>query len=134
MPEINPENIILPDSTALTKEEIVDSIVNFNLADTLGSWVDKALNIGIRVLLAILIFYVGRWLIGLIMKGVTRLLDRRVEALGLRHFVRSIARAGLWIVLALPLYPSPHCSPLSVWPLVWHFQGSYRTLRVELSS
>ena len=89
------------DSTALTKEEIVDSIVNFNLADTLGSWVDTALNIGIRVLLAILIFYVGRWLIGLIMKGVTRLLDRRVEALGLRHFLRSIARAGLWIVLVI---------------------------------
>ena len=35
------------------------------------------------------------------MKGVTRLLDRRVEALGLRHFVRSIARAGLWIVLVI---------------------------------
>ena len=101
MPEINPENIILPDSTALTKEEIVDSIVNFNLADTLGSWVDKALDIGIRVLLALVIFYVGRWLIGLIMKGVTRLLDRRVEALGLRHFIRSIARAGLWIVLVI---------------------------------
>lgn len=83
MPEINPENIILPDSTALTKEEIVDSIVNFNLADTLGSWVDKALDIGIRVLLALVIFYVGRWLISLIMKGITRLLDRRVEALGL---------------------------------------------------
>ena len=56
MPEVNPENIIMLDSTALTKEEIVDSIVNFNLADTLGSWIDTALNVGIRVLLAILIF------------------------------------------------------------------------------
>ena len=100
MPEINPENIILPDS-ALTKEEIVDSIVNFNLADTLGSWIDAALDIGIRVLLALVIFYIGRWLIRIVMKGVTKILDRRVEPLGLRHFIRSIARAGLWIVLVI---------------------------------
>lgn len=100
MPEINPENIILPDS-ALTKEEIVDSIVNFNLADTLGSWIDAALDIGIRVLLALVIFYIGRWLIRIVMKGVTKILDRRIEPLGLRHFIRSIARAGLWIVLVI---------------------------------
>ncbi len=100
MPEINPENIILPDS-ALTKEEIVDSIVNFNLADTLGSWIDAALDIGIRVLLALVIFYIGRWLIRIVMKGVTKILDRRIEPLGLRHFIRSIARAGLWIVLII---------------------------------
>lgn len=100
MPEINPENIILPDST-LTKEEIVDSIVNFNLADTLGSWIDAALDIGIRVLLALVIFYIGRWLIRIVMKGVTKILDRRIEPLGLRHFIRSIARAGLWIVLVI---------------------------------
>ena len=100
MPEINPENIILPDS-ALTKEEIVDSIVNFNLADTLGSWIDAALDIGIRVLLALVIFYIGRWLIRIVMKGVTKILDRRIEPLGLRHFIRSIARAGLWIILVI---------------------------------
>ena len=100
MPEINPENIILPDS-ALTKEEIVDSIVNFNLADTLGSWIDAALDIGIRVLLALVIFYIGRWLIRIVMKGVTKILGRRIEPLGLRHFIRSIARAGLWIVLVI---------------------------------
>lgn len=100
MPEINPENIILPDS-ALTKEEIVDSIVNFNLADTLGSWIDAALDIGIRVLLALVIFYIGRWLIRIVMKGVTKILDKRIEPLGLRHFIRSIARAGLWIVLVI---------------------------------
>ena len=100
MPAINPENIILPDS-ALTKEEIVDSIVNFNLADTLGSWIDAALDIGIRVLLALVIFYIGRWLIRIVMKGVTKILNRRIEPLGLRHFIRSIARAGLWIVLVI---------------------------------
>lgn len=100
MPEVNPDNIIIPDS-ALTKEEIVDRIVNFDLADTLGSWVDTALDIGIRVLLALIIFYIGRWLIRVIMKGINKILDRRIEALGLRNFMRSIARATLWIILVI---------------------------------
>ncbi len=100
MPEVDPGTIIRPDS-ALTKEEIVDSIVNFNLADTLGSWVDTAINVGIRVILALVIFYLGRWLIQLIMKGLSTILDHRIKTLGLRNFVRSVARIGLWVVLII---------------------------------
>lgn len=98
---ITSDTIIVGSDTIVGKDELVDRIVHFSLADTLDSWVNAAVNVGIRIVLALIIFYLGRWVIRLIMKWATKLIDRRIKAPGLAGFVKSMTRAGLWLVLII---------------------------------
>ena len=48
-----------------------------SLWSMLDGWKEALLNFGIRVLLAIIIFFIGRWLIGRISKFLSHIMERR---------------------------------------------------------
>lgn len=54
-----------------------------------------------RVITAILVFYIGRWLIGYLVKIVNKLLQKQDVDSSLRGFIDSIIRVALYLLLAI---------------------------------
>lgn len=69
---------------------------------TLGLYQGKALDLLIRVIIILLIFFIGRKVIRLITDGMDRMMKRagRLDA-GIRQFLVSVLRAGLYAVLIM---------------------------------
>lgn len=67
---------------------------------------DKALNLGIRVVLAILVFFVGVQLIKILRKIVKKSMERAEAELGVIQFIDSFLKMALYVVLVLLLAAS----------------------------
>ena len=100
--------------------------------------IDWGVAAGGNIIGAILIFVIGRFLISLIKKMVSKLLEKRHVDAGIQSFVKSLVNILLTILLIIavigklgvkrpPLLP---CWHLPVWLLVWLYPVIYRTLRV----
>ncbi|MGN0425588.1 MAG: mechanosensitive ion channel family protein [Acetatifactor sp.] len=60
---------------------------------------EKALNLGLRVLLAVIVFFIGRQLIKLICNLLKKALQRANVEVGAVQFLNSLLRASLYVVL-----------------------------------
>lgn len=60
-----------------------------------------------KVLIALLIFYLGRWIIRQIAKPVNRILNRRVDDTALRSFLMNILNIALFATSTRSSNPSP---------------------------
>ena len=103
--------------------------------------IDWGVNAGGRIIGAIIIFVVGRFLISLLRKMLARLLAKRHVDASIQSFVKSLVniladhsadycryrvKLGSGNLLLLQL-----CWHLPVWLSVWHFPETCRTLRVD---
>ena len=102
--------------------------------------IDWGVNAGGRIIGAIIIFVVGRFLISLLRKMLARLLAKRHVDASIQSFVKSLVnilltilldycryrQIGSWKPLLLQL-----CWHLPVWLSVWHFPETCRILRVD---
>ena len=121
-------NITLPE---ITEEEIDIGLIEQFFKEL----PDKVFRLGIRVLLAIVVFFVGTRLIKLVRKMVKKSLLRGNAEQGVIQFIDSFIKAALYIVLILfiasnpilclvPLYcssgfPSPTIKYISLFMLVF---------------
>lgn len=64
---------------------------------------DKVLQIGYKLLIALLIFFVGKKLISWVMKLFSKLLERGQVDAGVASFLSSMAKIGLYLLLAIVL-------------------------------
>lgn len=62
---------------------------------------EKALNLGIRVLLAIVLFAIGLWITKLLRKIMKRSLEKAAVETGTMQFVDSCMKVILWVILIL---------------------------------
>ena len=97
-----PEKLILPDSVQKAQfQEAITKIVNTDYHQLMLSLVDDAIWILLKIILALLVWMVGRWLIR---KGLTLLdklfVKRNVEG-SLRAFLRNMANVALSLMLIL---------------------------------
>lgn len=96
------ENLILPDSVQKAQlTQTVSKIINADyhkLADTL---VEQALWIGLKVILAIIIYYVGRLITNWIIRIMTRSFERRNVEQSLRNFLTSMVKIIMTILVIL---------------------------------
>lgn len=77
-----------------------------NLSNTealLTKWGKLGLDFGIKVLLAIVIFILGRWVINLVVKWIHRILTHRNVDKGVVTFVSSGARIAMLILLVVAI-------------------------------
>ncbi|HEU0227813.1 MAG TPA: mechanosensitive ion channel domain-containing protein, partial [Arachidicoccus soli] len=56
---------------------------------------------GLNIVLAIIIFFIGKWLIKVIIKFINRRFESKDVDISLRDFLRSIIRFSLYILLIL---------------------------------
>ncbi|MCP1101611.1 small conductance mechanosensitive channel [Aequitasia blattaphilus] len=82
-----------------TTEEVVEK--TNHVVTYLTNHIPDFLNFGIKVVLAILVFIIGRWLIGLIVKIVNRSLMKAKVDKGVIQFARSFVQYGLYILLVI---------------------------------
>ena len=66
-----------------------------------GRWLDSTMAFGVSLLTAIVIFIVGRWLVGKVVAGIDRLMVRRQMDEVLRQFVKNVLSVLLTFIVAL---------------------------------
>lgn len=79
-------------------DKIIEEVEKF-----LEEFPGKALNIGLRVLLAILVWIIGVWLIKLLRRILTKSLTKAKADLGVIQFLDSFLKVALYVVLAFAI-------------------------------
>jgi len=83
------------------KNAIIQALTNF--ANTIP---EKVLNLGVRILLAILFFFIGSRLIKVLRKIIRKSMERAGAEIGVIQFVDSFLKAALYVVLVFMLASS----------------------------
>ena len=98
---IDPEQIVAQtDSARATIEKFAENLAA-NPQGTLESLLQDAIHFGIKLLLAILIYIVGAWLIRKVRKVLVRMFTRRGSDKALCSFVTSLVSISLTILLII---------------------------------
>lgn len=96
------EPLILPDSVQKANfAQAMDKLLHLDVQDMMNNMLQQALWVVIKLLIALLIYFIGRW----IMRRLLRLLDltfeRRNVDVSLRTFMRNTLRAVFIIILLM---------------------------------
>lgn len=92
---------IVAESPDLLKEgeKVVRQVSGFDYMAFMGEWTGKLLSFGVKVVIAILIFFLGRWIINRLVKVVRKALLKRSFDLGAVGFLLSTTKTLLYILL-----------------------------------
>ena len=96
------ENLILPDSVQRAQfVETVTKIVNTDYRQLLVNLADEAMWVILKIILALLIWGVGRWIIRKLLVMLDRLFVRRKIETSLRSFLHNMANVAMTLMLIL---------------------------------
>lgn len=96
------DNLILPDSLQKAQfVETVTKIVNTDYRQLLVNLADGAMWVGLKIILALLIWWVGRWIIRKFLVMLDRLFSRRKIESSLRQFLHNMANVAMSLMLIL---------------------------------
>lgn len=96
-PEQTLEHITNPE----TIKESVDKLLNYDLTTLLNVVVEGAVSVALKIVAALAIYYVGRWIIRRMMRFLDRVYVRRDVDMSLRSFLSGIVKVILYIVVVL---------------------------------
>ena len=95
-------NLILPDSVQKAHlTQTVNKIMNTDYKELTNSMLEQLLWIGLKVILAIVIYYVGRLITRWIIRIMTRTFERRNVDPSLRNFLTSMVKVVMTILVIL---------------------------------
>lgn len=80
---------------------VAEKIATTPTSELIGDLLDKAVSFGLKVLAALLIYFVGAWLIRKVKKILQRIFDRKGTDAAIASFVQSIASIALTVVLVI---------------------------------
>ena len=130
------------DSVQVAADELMkEAIANADGLDKLSLITQQLIDFGIRagerILIAVLVFVVGRFLISLLNKFIRRLMDKRKVDVSIKTFVRSLVNILLTILLiisvvgALGVETTSFAALLALWLLVWLYPVICKTLPAD---
>lgn len=98
------ENLILPDSVQKARfAETVEQIANMDMRDIWTQIVEWCIWTGIKIVIALLIFYVARWILGRVVKLIDAVMTRRGVEVSLHSFlltaVKTIGYVLIFVIL-----------------------------------
>ena len=99
-----PEEIaekLTPDSLATKTVQLVETIKSTPANELLAGLGQQALHFGLKVLAALVIYFVGAWLIRKVRNMLIRGFKRKGTETTLAAFVDSLVGIGLWILLII---------------------------------
>lgn len=96
-PEQTLEHITNPE----TIKESVDKLLNYDLTTLLNVVVEGAVSVALKIVAALAIYYVGRWIIRRMMRFLDRVYVRRDVDMSLRSFLSGIVKVILYIIVVL---------------------------------
>ncbi len=95
---------VIPDSiVAVKKEAIISTLKTMTFEDLVSKLVDGAITLGIRLLLAIIVFYLGQFIIKKFYKICLKILEKRKVEASLSSFLLSLLRIVLLFILVVSI-------------------------------
>lgn len=94
--------LMVPDS--IQKEQFqkaVDTLINLDWSQAASGLLEQATWVLIKLVIALVIYYIGRWLIRRLVKLLDRTFERRNVDVSLRSFIRNTASVVLTLVLVM---------------------------------
>lgn len=94
--------LMVPDS--IQKEQFqkaVDTLINLDWSQAASGLLEQAMWVLIKLVIALVIYYIGRWLIRRLVKLLDRTFERRNVDISLRSFIRNTASVVLTLVLVM---------------------------------
>ena len=96
------EKLIVPDSVQKAQlAEVVSKIAHTDYQQLVNDMISQALWIGLKILLAIAIYIVGKWITNWILRLLNRAFERRNVDASLRNFLRSMIKVVMMILVIL---------------------------------
>lgn len=96
--------VILADTTLSAEEKrevVAEQVKNMSFEDILAMLADWGVEIAAKIAIALLIYFVGRWLIGRLVKLVNKVCEKRDVEISLQRFFNNMIKVVLYICLAL---------------------------------
>lgn len=93
-PTALPDTISVPDS-----EQIMDTLSSLSLSDALNKFASSLVDFSFKLIIAILVFYLGKFIINKLYRVVRRVMEARNTDASLRSFVLSLMRITLYFIL-----------------------------------
>ncbi len=87
----------------MTITDIIEKASSTSLGDIISTLGAELVQIGFKIIIALIILGVGRWLIGRVEKIMTIAFEKRNIELSLRSFLRSIVKVILYVLLILTI-------------------------------
>lgn len=96
--------VAVPDSTVVAKkEEVIATLKSMTAEDVISKLVDGAITLGIRILIAVIVFYIGQFIISKLYKFCSKVLERRGVEASLTSFLLSFLRIVLLFILVISI-------------------------------
>lgn len=94
--------LMVPDSIQKENfQKAVDTLMNLDLSQVASGLLEQAMWVLIKLVIALVIYYVGRWFIRRIVKLLDRTFERRNVDVSLRSFVRNTTGVVLTLILVM---------------------------------
>ncbi len=96
--------VILADTTLTAQEKtavVAEQVKNMTFSDILSMLAEWGIEIAAKIAIALAIYFVGRWLIGRLVKIVNKVCEKRGVEISLQQFFKNMIKTVLYICLAL---------------------------------
>lgn len=100
---IQTDNVVIPDSEVSTSEGMFESLKGLSFDDAIAKIANSLVDFSFRLLIAILVFYVGKFIIRRIFKTVRNILISRNIDVSLTTFVLSLVKILLYFILIVTI-------------------------------
>ena len=98
---ITPEDTAVVNKFQENAKETIEHLTSTPIEELLPELVRQAISFGIKVLIALLIYFIGAWLIKKIRKMLRRIFERRKTEKAIASFVESLTSISLTIILII---------------------------------
>lgn len=88
---------------AAKKEEMISTLKSMSWEDVVSKLVDGAITLGIRILIAAVVFYIGQFIISKLYKFCSKVLEKRGVEASLTSFLLSLLRIVLLFILVVSI-------------------------------
>ena len=96
--------VIMADTTMTAQEKtavFAEQVKNMTFSDVLALLAEWGIELAAKVAIALAIYFVGRWLIGRLVKVVNKICEKRGVEISLQQFFKNMIKVVLYICLAL---------------------------------
>lgn len=94
-----PATAVTDTIVAPSAEKLLDSLGSLSLSDALNKFANSMVDFAFKLLIAILVFYLGKFIINKLYRVVRRIMEARNTDASLRSFVLSLLRITLYFIL-----------------------------------
>lgn len=86
---------------AVSPQQVVSGIKSIDWDELLQNMADKAIDLALRIMAPLLVYYVGKFVIARLVSVIRRAMDKRRDDASLRTFLVSLVRISLMLLLVI---------------------------------